>query len=220
MADNIKNYYKADNSKKANLDLFIEFDSGNSLSQRNLAEKTGVALGLVNALIKRAVNKGLVKIKEAPSRRFAYYLTPKGFSEKSRLVSQYLTSSLNFFRQARGQYEQEFEVCYKKGWKRIAIIGSGELAEIAILSAIEIDVQLVFVVDSRRNDLTFCGLPVIGSLEHWKGKPIDAVIITDASDPQQAYLRLLSFIDENRILVPKILHVRRNLTSTIVEKRK
>ena len=72
-------------------------------TQRSLAVRLDVALGLANALLKRCVAKGLVKIQNAPARRYAYYLTPKGFAEKSRLVAEYLETSLNFFRRARSR---------------------------------------------------------------------------------------------------------------------
>src|SRR5215510_6964022 len=78
----------------------VERDGGQS--QRRLASELGIALGLVNAYLKRCVKKGLVKVAHAPARRYAYYLTPQGFAEKSRLTIEYLTSSFSFFRQARG----------------------------------------------------------------------------------------------------------------------
>src|SRR3546814_4310673 len=62
-----------------------------------------------SALLKRCAAKGLVKIQNAPARRYAYYLTPKGFAEKSRLVAEYLETSLHFFRGARSQYEERSE---------------------------------------------------------------------------------------------------------------
>src|SRR5437879_1245421 len=71
------------------------------VSQRHLAGELGIALGLVNAYLKRCVRKGLVKMRQAPARRYVYYLTPKGLSEKTRLTAQYLAYSLTFFRQSR-----------------------------------------------------------------------------------------------------------------------
>jgi hypothetical protein len=58
----------------------------------------GIALGLVNAYLKRCAKAGLIKIKQAPSSRYSYYLTPKGFVEKSRLTATYLSQSMSFFR--------------------------------------------------------------------------------------------------------------------------
>ena len=68
-----------------------------------LPEAAGIALGLANAYLKRCVKKGLIKVSQAPANRYAYYLTPKGFTEKSRLTAEYLTISFNFFRDARAQ---------------------------------------------------------------------------------------------------------------------
>ena len=50
-----------------------------------LKHELGVSVGLINTLIKRAVKKGLVKVREAPYKRYAYYLTPHGFAKKVRL---------------------------------------------------------------------------------------------------------------------------------------
>src|SRR5499433_4048044 len=74
---------------------------GGEQSQRRLASELGVALGLANAYLRRCVKKGLVKVRQAPARRYAYYLTPRGFAEKSRLTVEYLSESFGFFRRAQ-----------------------------------------------------------------------------------------------------------------------
>ena len=85
------------------LGLLESVGRGEGQTQRRLAAELGIALGLVNAYLKRCVNKGLVKIREAPARRYAYYLTPQGFAEKSRLTVEYLSNSFAFFRRARSK---------------------------------------------------------------------------------------------------------------------
>src|SRR5690349_9474292 len=84
----------------------VERDGGQS--QRRLASDLGIALGLVNAYLKRCVRKGLVKVSQAPARRYAYYLTPQGFAEKSRLTVEYLSDSFSFFRHARTDCAEVF----------------------------------------------------------------------------------------------------------------
>ena len=66
-------------------------------SQRRLAAELGIAVGLVNIYLKRCVKKGLLKMSDAPARRYAYYLTPQGFSEKARLTLEYLSFSFDLF---------------------------------------------------------------------------------------------------------------------------
>ncbi len=89
------------------------------LTQRGLSARLGTALGLTNALIKRCIRKGLIKIGKAPTRRYPYYLTPKGLAEKSRLVGEYLSFSLYFFRRARADYVDIVTTCRSRGWKRL-----------------------------------------------------------------------------------------------------
>ena len=44
-----------------------------SITQKNVAQDLGIAVGLVNAYIKRALNKGWLKVKNIPAHRYAYY---------------------------------------------------------------------------------------------------------------------------------------------------
>ena len=90
------------------LGLLSSVESDGARSQRRIAAELGIALGLVNAYLKRCVKKGLVKVHDAPARRYAYYLTPQGFAEKSRLTVQYLSDSFSFFRQAKADCTREF----------------------------------------------------------------------------------------------------------------
>ena len=192
------------------LGLFDAVEGGESVSQRSLAMRLGVALGLTNSLVKRCVKKGLLKVREVPARRFAYYLTPKGFREKSRLTAEYLSHSLKFFREARWQYDRIFETCLRNGWTRVVLYGAGELAEIASLAAAETGVELLAVVDPDRNTHEFCGLPVKADLAAAAGNEgLDAVVLTVTEAPQERYQDLIGDIEDQRVLAPEFLFVSR-----------
>jgi DNA-binding MarR family transcriptional regulator len=60
------------------LGLLESVERDETQSQRQLATELGIALGLLNAYLKRCVRKGLVKMRRAPARRYAYYLTHAG----------------------------------------------------------------------------------------------------------------------------------------------
>ena len=90
------------NEKQDSLTLSIleEIEKNEDVTQRHLANNLGVALGLANSYLKRCARKGFIKIKQVPANRYLYYLTPKGFTEKSRLSAKYLSTSFDFYRQA------------------------------------------------------------------------------------------------------------------------
>ena len=123
-----------------------------------IAAELGIALGLVNAYLKRCVKKGLVKVHDAPARRYAYYLTPHGFAEKSRLTVQYLSDSFSFFRLAKADCARVLEAARPRGFSRVVLAGKSDLAEIAILCAVEAGVTIVAIVDPRSEDKQFIGV--------------------------------------------------------------
>ena len=147
-------------------------------SQRKLASDLGIALGLVNAYLRRCVKKGLLKIGQAPARRYAYYLTPYGFAEKSRLTVEYLSSSFSFFRRAREDCSAVLGMARARGWKRIALIGVSDLAEIATICALEHGMTIAAVVDAATASERFVGTPVVKSIEAVPGG-FDALVVTD-----------------------------------------
>ena len=194
----------------ATLSLLCTLEDGEPMTQRALAAQIGVALGMTNSLLKRAIKKGLVKVSEAPAKRFAYYVTPKGFNEKSRLVAEYLSSSLSFFREAREEYSTLYDEIAKAGHTSVLLYGIGELAEIAVLSGIEAPVQLRGVIQVGSNMATFSDLPVLNSMEAAKAVGADAIVITCLESPQPAYDELRQHFPADRIFNAPMLHVRSN----------
>lgn len=179
---------------------------GNSgLSQRSLAGELGIALGLTNAYLKRCVRKGLVKISQTPPNRYAYFLTPKGFSEKSRLTARYLKRSFEFYRDARGQLETLFERCDTEGWRRAGLSGAGELAEVAILCAMRQGIEIVGIIDRGPGETRFMGIAVVAVAGDLGA--VDALVITDLGRPQAAYESALAVLPAERVLAPKLLKV-------------
>ena len=69
-------------SKKIIFQFLEQLEDKKTITQKDLSIKLKVSIGFVNALIKKFLKKGLIKAKQAPYKRFIYYLTPKGFSEK------------------------------------------------------------------------------------------------------------------------------------------
>ncbi len=200
----------ADGESEITLGLLQAVHENSTVTQRSVAGDLGIALGLANAYLKRCVKKGLIKVKQIPPNRYAYYLTPKGFSEKSRLTAEYLSSSFNFFRKARRECGELLERCKTRGWTRIALCGTSDLGEVAVLCARELDVELAgFVLrpGEAPADSRFAGLPIAASLLEL-GR-VDAVIVTDLSAPQAAFDDLRRAVPAERILTPKLLRVSR-----------
>ncbi len=175
-------------------------------SQRGLAAELGIALGLVNTYLKRCINKGLVKVHEAPARRYAYYLTPLGFAEKSRLTMEYLSFSFNFFRQAKAECSSLLRGAASAGRRRIVCAGRSELAEIAAICAADHEVEIVGIVDAKAAGERFAGLPVWADFNATDA--FDAVLVTDLQSAQATAEAAVAELGEARVLIPALLRVR------------
>ena len=71
-------------------------------SQRRIAEELGISLGRVNFCLQALIEKGLIKVDNFRSnsnkRAYLYYLTRKGFDEKTKVT-------LRFFKRKLTEYE-------------------------------------------------------------------------------------------------------------------
>lgn len=190
------------------LEILEAIDQSSDVTQRSLARRTGVALGLTNLYLKRCVRKGLVKIQHAPANRYLYYLTPKGFAEKSRLTAKYLSYSFGFYRRASESCLEALAHGKRRGWRRIILCGASELAEIASLRAQELGLDVVAVYDPGHTDRVFVGKEVTGSLGDCGA--FNACLLTDLTDPHSTYEALRGQLEDERILVPGMLGLKAN----------
>lgn len=200
---------------ESTLSMLDAIGSGRKVTQRGLAADLGIALGLTNVYLKRCIKKGLVKMRKAPARRYAYYLTAKGFAEKTRLTAKFLSKSFDFFRSARQDCDEVFAECERRGLRRVALIGASDLAEIAVLAALNSEVEVVAVVDGETNHTRLAGVAVARDLDALAA--VDAVIVTNIKQPQAIYDDLVTELDPARVLTPGLLRVTRRADAEVLE---
>ena len=189
------------------LGLLESVERDGAKSQRRLAGELDIALGLVNAYIRRCIKKGLVKVTQAPAGRIAYYLTPSGFAEKSRLTIEYLSYSFSFFRQAKADCSAVIELARARGFSRVVLAGRSDLAEIAAICGLESDVKIVAVVDSKSTEPQFLGFAAVQSYDDLPDG-IDAVIVTDLSNASETAKHAIARYGADRVLIPELLRIR------------
>lgn len=170
------------------LKLLNEVEKNSGITQRTLANQLGVALGLTNLYLKRLARKGYIKITTIPRNRIKYLLTPRGVAEKTRLTYEYMQYSLSYYRDMRHRLHQALSELSSRGSKRIAIYGTGELAELAYLTLQEMDLTLVGFVDGKQ-ETRFLSYPVspVEDLINWD---FDALLIAELQDLDKVLVRV------------------------------
>ncbi len=179
--------------------LLDEISKGKPLSQRDLSRKLNIALGLVNSYLKNLSSKGLIKVSEIPAKRYAYYLTPKGFSEKSRLTYHYLQNYTSLYRNARRDFKKLFASLSGEGVTRAVFAGVDEVTEIAYLSLQETDIALLGVIDDERAGESFFKHPVL-PFSRLPGLDWERVILTTADGREDTFRTLIEWgVSEEQI---------------------
>jgi DNA-binding MarR family transcriptional regulator len=160
-----------------NLRVLEEIEKNPKVSQRDLAKKLGVALGIVNSLIHTLVRKGMIKIRGENNRTLTYHLTHRGVLHKSRLALEWTKNTISFYLQARRKIAAKLKALAKEDIKTVVFYGTDELAEIALIVASEADLKVIGLIghkDTNRKEIL--KFPVGSAEEMLKQKP-DAVVI-------------------------------------------
>ena len=189
------------------LGILRAVDTDNSLTQRSAANDLGIALGLVNTYLKRCVKKGFIKVKQVPANRYGYYLTPKGFAEKSRLTAEFLSQSLSLFKQAKNDYLILLQECKARDWQNVALCGASDLADIFVMYAREHPVNILGIIDIEKTDGVISGFPILDRLDSLETLP-DVCVITDLQRPQATYDALIKTFPPERVLASRLLELK------------
>ncbi|MFZ6017735.1 MAG: winged helix-turn-helix transcriptional regulator [Nitrospirota bacterium] len=172
------------------LRLLEELSRGDYLTQRELSSKLGVALGLVNSYIKNLTSKGYITVRAIPPKRYAYYLTPKGFAEKTRLTYHLLQDFTNLYREARRDFKDLFNRLYREGVKSVVFAGADEVAEIAYISLQEVDIEFIAALDNDKAGKNFFKHKIL-PFEELKKLSTDCIVITSFVKREGLFKNLL-----------------------------
>lgn len=173
------------------LQLLEAVEQNARVTQRTLATKLGIALGLTNIYLKRLVRKGYIKCVNVQSNRISYLITPRGIVEKARLTYEFMDYSLHLYADVRQRLRTVVQD-YAAARRRVAIFGCGEAAELAYLSLKEAGLEPVAIFDADGGH-GFLGMPVSPIADH-AAFDYDLIILATFERSAQQLLTLL--VDE------------------------
>jgi hypothetical protein len=108
-------------------------------------------------------------------------LTPAGAMEKTRLTYEYISISYHYFKTARKRLQTLFDTLEKQGLNRFIFYGTGEVADIALLSMTGTNMRLIDVVDPDREGQRFANF-TIKPHSRLKKTDFDILLVTAIDD--------------------------------------
>lgn len=179
-----------ESSSYRELQVLSQVEDDPEVTQRELSQRIGIALGLTNLLLRNLAHKGYVKVTNADWKRRIYSLTPKGLTYRVRLTVSYVQRFLNHYQAVRQTLREQLEPLSLNEESRVAIYGTGEFAELVYLGLKDFGIEEIdiFAEDTEAGQ-RFLGMPVrnTGAL---RPEEYDRVVVALLGAPMDAYLGL------------------------------
>lgn len=163
------------------LRLVSEIESNPDVTQRELSQRVGIALGLTNVLLRNLAQKGYVRVAHATWKRRLYSLTPEGLNHKIRLTVGYIQRFLDHYQRVRYTLRQQLEPLMLHEESRVAICGTGEFAELVYLGLKEYGIEEIDVFSDDGRGTKFLGMPV-RNISELQPDHFDRIVIASLGD--------------------------------------
>ena len=95
--------------REIELELMELIEENPIISQREIAKRVSLSLGMVNILLKQCVEKGFVKLENINTRTVKYILTPEGINEKAKKSINYIKFAYSRIKKVTEKMEFIFE---------------------------------------------------------------------------------------------------------------
>ena len=143
------------------LEILERLESNGHLTQRDLSKEVGIALGLVNHLLKKMVKKGWIKIKNIDAKKIRYLITPEGAREKSSLLYKRVESTIHFYLDAKRVIKDKVIHLKNEGIEDVSIYGINHISEVLFIVLKELGLELAHVVDDSKEGEVWFGYTVV-----------------------------------------------------------
>ena len=122
--------------------LLNEIAQDSMVTQANLSDRLGMAVGSVNWYIKRLITRGLVKVSHLNRTRLKYDLTPEGMAVFTQRALLYAGDSLKVYSNFRQKAKALVFELKQKNIKWAYLDGQDEMADILRLTCIEAGIHI------------------------------------------------------------------------------
>jgi DNA-binding MarR family transcriptional regulator len=122
--------------------LLNEIAQDSMVTQANLSDRLGIAVGSVNWYIKRLIHRGWVKVSHLDRTRLKYDLTPDGMKVFTQRALSYARDSLKVYGNFREKAKALVMELKQQGIQQAYLNGDDEMMDILRLTCIEAGIEV------------------------------------------------------------------------------
>jgi EPS-associated MarR family transcriptional regulator len=172
------------------------------LTQRELAEETGLNLKKVNYCLHKLLEKGHLKfqkVRRNPDKRsYLYILTPSGMKLKSQLTYRFLKFTLDYYSQVENRIRRSVGEMTEAGVGRILLFGVSDMTRIVIGLLNEGEIRVAAIIDENPQLNEYMGYPV-KNIAETEVSQVDAVLVTSLDEDHDVEALCRLGLGEDRI---------------------
>lgn len=204
MKNNNPNFFKPSEELRE-LRLLEELEKNPIISQREMSHKFGIALGVTNACLKRMIRKGWIRIRGFDHRKIGYYLTPKGFVEKSKLTFHLVSGIVQHYSELKQVIAARLLEMQREGMRRIVFYGVSDEMEVAYITLQGVNLKLVGIVedDEKFQPHIIFGYEIEPVSRVKELKP-ECILITSLEGSEKKKDKLKALVDVKSIYISDI----------------
>ena len=149
-------------STHKHLETLLEIKQNPFLTQRSLAHRLNISLGLTNAILQNLIHRGWVKAKKMTGRKILYLITPQGMARATNLIYDRFRETQNYYQYTKELLTSYLTDLYHQGKRKAIIYGTNQLAEITYLSLLDSPLKLHSILsDDPSSKKKFLGHQVL-----------------------------------------------------------
>ena len=185
--------------------MLQELEKNPIVSQRELSHRFGIALGVTNACLKRMALRGWIRIVGLNHHRIGYYLTPKGFAEKTRLALHLVNWTIQHYSTLKDLIGKRLLEMQNAGIERVVFYGVSDEMEVAYVSLQGVNLQLIGIVEDKdkMNNKRVFGFELTEISQIGTLNP-DAVLITSLIGQNERAEKLIKHVDIRKVHIYSI----------------
>lgn len=155
-------------------------------SQRTLAKKANMSLGMMNAILGRFVERGWIMLTNVNGRKLAYAVTPDGIAELAERGRKFVKRTFAIANKYNEVLFENISKAKADGKKKVILYGKSYIKFLIEYVCKVVDIEfLITDVLSKVDDESFC---IIGELED------DAIL---SSLIQKGYVSILDIVQNS-----------------------
>jgi len=146
-------------------DTLNELKQNPSTSQRSLASKLNISLGLTNEILQNLIKRGWIKASKLKGRKWLYLVTPAGMSKATQFAFQRFQDTQKHFWDAVNIIISLLEILHQKGKKKLIILGKNQYTKLILLASTDSPIELTMIISDDQSTKKFLGHQVVSSDE-------------------------------------------------------